>query len=422
MNRRALGVGRLERRKQGKQAVWLGDWKDADGNRHRQVLSSDRRVAERILADLIRQRDLVAAGLAVEEGFDRSLDALIEDFMAELRAGRSKRYADRAEAILRRIAGSTGARTIRELLPQQFLLYRRMRLAEGVANRTANMELTVLRTMLNWAVRIGCIAHNPLQEIQSLPAGKGYERKPRRAMTEDEIERFLAASAAIDRQSTDYALATKSIAGHGAKYAAVKRKPVVPQTPMWLALLETGARLGELTQATWGDLSEQRATLTLRASTTKSRKERTIPIRQQLLETLISLRFTHHVVRGRIPTAGDHIFLSPRSAPWIDRRRQALTRFEAILERAGIPKTDERGQKLDIHSLRHTFASRLARNGVGLAQAQRLLGHSDPKLTMVVYTHLEVDDLRAAVEGIPICAPVHRPPGGKGRVADVVEA
>ena len=30
---------------------------------------------------------------------------------------------------------------------------------------------------------------------------------------------------------------------------------------------------------------------------------------------------------------------------------------------------------------------------------QRMLGHSDPKLTARVYTHLEVEDLRAAVEG-----------------------
>jgi site-specific recombinase XerD len=54
-----------------------------------------------------------------------------------------------------------------------------------------------------------------------------------------------------------------------------------------------------------------------------------------------------------------------------------------------------------VHALRHSFASRLARNGVGLAQAQRLLGHSDPKLTASIYTHLEPEDLREAVEGLP---------------------
>ncbi len=56
------------------------------------------------------------------------------------------------------------------------------------------------------------------------------------------------------------------------------------------------------------------------------------------------------------------------------------------------------GQRIDIHSLRHSFASALGRAGVGLIQAQKLLGHSDPKLTAAIYTHLGVEDLRAAVE------------------------
>ena len=40
----------------------------------------------------------------------------------------------------------------------------------------------------------------------------------------------------------------------------------------------------------------------------------------------------------------------------------------------------------------------MARRGVALVVTQRMLGHSDPKLTARVYTHLEVEDLRAAVE------------------------
>jgi len=72
-----------------------------------------------------------------------------------------------------------------------------------------------------------------------------------------------------------------------------------------------------------------------------------------------------------------------------------------LLVRARIPKIDPEGRKIDIHALRHTAASRLARNGVPLAHTQRILGHSDPKLTAVVYTHLDVEDLRASIERIP---------------------
>lgn len=51
-------------------------------------------------------------------------------------------------------------------------------------------------------------------------------------------------------------------------------------------------------------------------------------------------------------------------------------------------------------ALRHTFGTRLIRMGVGLAQVQYLMGHSDPKLTAQVYTHLDVEDLRGAIDAL----------------------
>ena len=44
----------------------------------------------------------------------------------------------------------------------------------------------------------------------------------------------------------------------------------------------------------------------------------------------------------------------------------------------------------------------MARNGVPLVQAQRLLGHSDPKLTAQAYTALDAEDLRHALEQLPV--------------------
>ena len=74
--------------------------------------------------------------------------------------------------------------------------------------------------------------------------------------------------------------------------------------------------------------------------------------------------------------------------------------FDRLLEAAGIDRVDASGRKLDIHALRHSFASRLSRTNAGLVQAQRLLGHSDPKLTAQIYTHLDVEDLRSAIDGL----------------------
>jgi len=403
VSKRSLGNGRLWRRKQKSGYIYVADWKGADGKRKRKALSSDKRVAQRMLADIIRSRDLCLAGLGVEEGFDRPIQELVEEYLADLGACRSPQYAKRVESILRRVQLRMRLASVRDLHPQAFLIYRRSRLADKVANRTANMELTVVRSMLNWAIRSGYIGFNPLQGVQQLPAGKAYEVRPRRVLSEDEIARFLRASSQIDVESRAYASATKTIAGRtkGRAFAEKDRKPVVPQHPLWLTLLETGARFGETVKATWGDFSEAQASLVLRAHTTKSKKERRLPLRHGLVSELLALRVIHHQVRGRLPSAGDFIFLTPMGVPWIENRRNALKRLEAVLVRAEIPKIDERGEKIDIHALRHTFASRLARNGVGLSHAQKLLGHSDPKLTAAIYTHLDTEDLRAAVESLP---------------------
>ncbi len=51
---------------------------------------------------------------------------------------------------------------------------------------------------------------------------------------------------------------------------------------------------------------------------------------------------------------------------------------------------------VDIHSLRHTYAYLLKQQGVHVTNAQRLLGHSDPRVTMNVYTQVldnEIDDV-----------------------------
>ncbi len=401
--RRALGTGRLWKRAQAGGAVWIGDWKNADGTRQRRMLGPDKGVAQRRMAALIRERDLVASGLGIEEGIDRPAQEVIDEFLAELTASRSASYVRRVRDILARVQANLRFRTLRDLRPQALLQYRRMRLSQHCANRTCNMEVRVVGTMLNWAVRTGLLAFNPIAGIRSLPAGRAYEKRPRRAMSEDEVERFVAAAFQIDQEAAARAMAEKTIENgtKGSEYGARERFRPVPQAPLWLALLETGARFGELTTTAWADLSESRRTLTLRAATTKARKERTLPLRRELVELLRDLRVAHHDRLGRLSGAAEPIFLSPQGRPWNESRSYVLKRFREVLEVAGIPRIDQRGEKLDIHALRHTAATRMARSGVGLVQAQKLLGHSDPKLTAAIYTHLDAEDLREAVESLP---------------------
>lgn len=49
-------------------------------------------------------------------------------------------------------------------------------------------------------------------------------------------------------------------------------------------------------------------------------------------------------------------------------------------------------KKVTPHTLRHSYATHLLENGIGLRYIQELLGHSKPETTMV-YTHVAKKDL-----------------------------
>ena len=57
--------------------------------------------------------------------------------------------------------------------------------------------------------------------------------------------------------------------------------------------------------------------------------------------------------------------------------------------------------KLHFHSLRHTFASLLVKEGVSLYHVQRLLGHSSSRVTEI-YAHLGTSELNISVEKLAI--------------------
>ena len=55
----------------------------------------------------------------------------------------------------------------------------------------------------------------------------------------------------------------------------------------------------------------------------------------------------------------------------------------------------------DFHSMRYLFITNLERAGVSPRRAQTLARHSDIRLTMGVYTHVELSDCSAVIELLP---------------------
>lgn len=62
---------------------------------------------------------------------------------------------------------------------------------------------------------------------------------------------------------------------------------------------------------------------------------------------------------------------------------------------------DSQGRYADFHALRHTFITNLARADVSPKVAQTLARHSDIRLTMDIYTHVDREQQVSAIESLP---------------------
>lgn len=395
---RALGNGALKKVTRGRErALWVLDFVDGSGVRHRQALSPDKRIAERMRADLIAKRDLQLAGLGSQEGQSRPLKEVRDAYLADLGTRTSKRHSHYVGTRLDRILAGLRVVRVRDLLPYAVLTYRAQRLKDGLSNRSANLEVDALSSALRWAERSRLIAENPIEHLARLREDQAHQRRRRRALSDDEIWRLLKAAGDEDAELASWRAADTTIT-HGTKgddYGGRDRRGRIPQRPLISALIATGARWGELRRVRWSDVDLDERSLTLRATVTKTGTLRVIPLRAELVDELLELRRVQEQVLGQ---AHALVFLSPDGTPWKDANGNALRLLNRLLERAGIVKTNEVGETVDVHSLRTTAGSRMARSGVSLALTQRLLGHSSPVLTAKHYLRLELEDLREAVE------------------------
>ncbi len=119
---------------------------------------------------------------------------------------------------------------------------------------------------------------------------------------------------------------------------------------------------------------------------TKRGRKRDMPINEDLYYILARRKAA---AQGRTgPGTTDRVFCRTDGAPW--SKWAVEGHFGKALAAAGITRP------LVFHDLRHTFSSRLKRNGIGETEIQRLLGHKTLAMTDR-YIHVEMEQMRRAV-------------------------
>lgn len=174
---------------------------------------------------------------------------------------------------------------------------------------------------------------------------------------------------------------------------------------VYRVLAFTGIRYGELRSVPVAQvkLDAHPPHIELKAKDEKGRRGALLPLRtdlaehlrEYLAENLVAAQGAARAAEKPIPMA-----LDPK-APLFSLPEKMTRVFIRDLKAAKIEERDSRGRVVDVHSLRHTYATMLAQAGVPLQQVQQLMRHSDPKLTANVYTHLDVLDGAAAIAKLP---------------------
>lgn len=229
-----------------------------------------------------------------------------------------------------------------------FATYREQRLSgkitrsdrvKSVTPRTVNLELAYFRAMFNELKRLDdWIAPNPLENVREFK----IDEAELAWLTIDEIKLLLAECE--NSRAQDLVTIVK-------------------------ICLATGARWGEAESITGKQISPGKITYIK----TKGKKNRAVPISEELYEILPKLRTSKPVFTG------------------------CYSAFRGAIKRAGIDLPD--GQLS--HVLRHTFASHFMMRGGNILVLQRILGHTDIKVTMR-YAHFAPDHLSEAVSLNPL--------------------
>ena len=288
---------------------------------------------------------------------------LVERFLTEYRRPRIKDlelYRLHARKNIRRALPLIGSRLAEDVQPADVSAMRDA-VAQQYSAGSVRTCLSFLAAVYSWGVRQGIVPNNPVQGVERPSVEPCLDFLGR-----DEIRIVLQT-------------AREQAAGTGC----------MRQKRLYCCLslaLHTGLRKGELLGLRWQDLDLDMQRLTIARSykgLPKSGRTRHLRLPSACVPLLREWKLCCP------PSQEGLVFPIPGSG---GRPERSLLGITKLLAAAGV-----RVPKHPWHALRHSFASHFIMAGGNILTLQRILGHSDLKLTMI-YAHLAPDFLNQEME------------------------
>jgi site-specific recombinase XerD len=228
----------------------------------------------------------------------------------------------------------------------------------GLKNSTLRTYARRLKSFFKWLVIREVISNNPFDSI-ALPQAEYIDH---RALKGVEIKKIMGA---VAQCSPTAFLLKRDIAMIG-------------------VLTFCGIRRNELIGLETRDVDLFNGLLTVRSETSKSKRTRKIPINTHLRLHLME----YLTERKRRNSKCAHLWISHNGDKAITRHgmKHWVTRISR-----------QSGVKFHLHRFRHTFATNLAMQDVGIVKIQNLMGHSDIKMTSSYLRSVSTTEMREDV-------------------------
>jgi integrase len=386
------------RKTKSKSKKWWGQYKDAHGRLKRTPLTVDKMAAQAMLHQIVQRIEREKAGLIdpTEEQRKRPLAEHLHEFEGYLRnKGVSDKQVAENRAKLQKVLAARKWRLIGDISASGTLEFLGQLRREGLSAQTYNNYLTVIKQFSRWLVRDRRTLVDPLAHLSKLNV-RADRRHDRRALSEDEFARLV-----------DAARNGKQVEGISGPDRAM----------MYVLAAWTGFRKGEIGSLTIRSLrlDDDPPTATVAACYSKRRHQDTQVLHpevvRQLKEWLAAKKRLDpdeplFPVSSRVPGG-----IQRKTSKMIERDLMAArdkwleeakteADLDCRLKMDFLCHCNHDGLYADFHSLRHWFITGLARAGVSPKMAQTLARHSDIRLTLGVYTHVELPDRSAAIESL----------------------
>jgi integrase len=370
-------------RKRGK--VWYVRYRDAHGKQIETKCGPDKSVAQRIANGLESQVHAIKTGVADprEAAWSEAERKPLTDHVHDWHAGlisreRCASYADVSRDRVLRLIEMTRSQRISQLnLSSIQIALGELRSIHGrsgnvgLSDASVNHHIRAVKMFSKWLWRDGRVREDALCHLGMRPV---VTKRIRTALQPEDAPRLIATTRT---EPSRWGLTGED------------------RSILYAIALGTGFRAKECRSLTPEDfdLDAESPTITCRAAYTKNHNEAVQPIRPELADMLRSW------VAGKAPATPVFTF----------RIDTAARMVREDLEAARV----DQPANYDFHCLRHTYVSLLVRSGVSIKVVQILARHSDPAMTLGIYTHVGVFDLARGLEGLAHTLPT--PCVSKGR-------